>query len=135
MKAGMLEKKLKLESETAVLIRERVASTNMCLYCMDANRWSAMKKAGVDAGKLDALTDYQTSPPFSDSERTALAFATELTEDRHVSPDTFAELARHSLQHQQHRPEHRVRRDVRDQRGGLSEGWRLSQHDGTHRVI
>jgi len=95
MKAGMLEKKLKLASETAVLIRERVASANMCLYCMDANRWSAINKAGVDAAKLDALTDYQTSPLFSDSERAALAFATELTEDRHVSPDTFAELARH----------------------------------------
>jgi alkylhydroperoxidase family enzyme len=95
MKAGALEKKLKLASDTAVLIRERVASTNMCLYCMDANRWSAINKAGVDADKLDALTDYRTSPQFSDSERAALAFATELTEDRHVSPDTFAELARH----------------------------------------
>jgi len=45
-----------------VLIRERVASANMCLYCTDANRWSAINKAGVDAAKLDALTDYQTSP-------------------------------------------------------------------------
>jgi alkylhydroperoxidase family enzyme len=93
MKAGALEKKLKLASDTAVLIRERVANTNMCVYCMD-DRWSAINKAGVDAAKLDALTDYRTSPLFSDSERAALAFATELTEDRHVSPDTFAELAR-----------------------------------------
>jgi alkylhydroperoxidase family enzyme len=95
MKAGMLEKKLELASETAVLIRERVAATNMCLYCMDANRWSAINKAGVDAAKLDALAEYRTSPLFSDSERAALAFATELTEDRHVSPDTFGELARY----------------------------------------
>ena len=49
----------------------------------------------MDAAKLDALGDYQTSPLFSDAERAALAYATELTEDRHVSPDTFAELARH----------------------------------------
>jgi alkylhydroperoxidase family enzyme len=95
MKAGMLEKKLKLGSDIAVLIRERVASVNTCLYCMDANRWSAINKAGVDAAKLDALVDYRTSPLFSDSERAALAFATELTEDRHVDEDTFAELARH----------------------------------------
>jgi alkylhydroperoxidase family enzyme len=95
MKAGALEKKLELASETAVLIRERVASTNMCLYCMDANRWSAINKAGMDGAKLDALSDYRTSPLFSDAERAALAFATELTEERHVSPDTFAELARH----------------------------------------
>ena len=95
MKAGKLEKKLKLASDTAVLIRERVASSNMCLYCMDANRWSAINKAGVDAAKLDALAEFRDSPLFSDSERAALAFATELTEDKHVSPDTFAELARH----------------------------------------
>ncbi len=67
----------------------------MCLYCMDANRWSAINKAGVDAAKLDALTEYRTNPLFSDPERAALAFVTELTEDKHVSPDTFAELARH----------------------------------------
>lgn len=95
MKNGMLEKKLELASETALLIREQVASANMCAYCMDANRWSAINKASVDAAKLDALTDYSTSPLFSDAERAALAFATELTEEKYVSPDTFAELARH----------------------------------------
>ncbi len=95
MKAGKLEKKLKLAPQTAVLIRERVASANACGFCMDANRWSAINKAGVDAVKLAAVADYQTSPLFSAAERAALAFAAELTEDRHVSPDTFAELARH----------------------------------------
>lgn len=95
MKAGMLDKKLELAPETAVLVRERVAATNMCLFCMDANRWSAINKAGIDAAKLDALAEYRTSPLFNDSERAALTFATELTEDRHVSTDTFAELARH----------------------------------------
>jgi alkylhydroperoxidase family enzyme len=95
MKAGMLDRKLELAPDTAVLIRERVASTNLCLFCMDANRWSAINKAGVDPAKLDALSDYQTSPLFSDSERAALAFASELTEERHVNPDTFAELSRH----------------------------------------
>jgi alkylhydroperoxidase family enzyme len=95
MKNGMLERKLRLASETAVLIREQVASTNACGYCMDANRWSAINKSGLDAAKLDALVDYETSPAFSDAERAALVFASELTEDRHVNPDTFAELARH----------------------------------------
>jgi alkylhydroperoxidase family enzyme len=47
---------------------------------LDHDRWSAINKAGGDAAKLDALTDYRTSPLFSDSERAALAFATELTE-------------------------------------------------------
>ena len=95
MKPGMLDRKLELASATAVLIRQRVASLNVCLFCMDASRWAAINKAGVDAAKLDALGEFRTSTLFSDSERAALAFATELTEDRHVSRDTFAELTRH----------------------------------------
>lgn len=94
MRVGMLDRKLQLSSETAVLIRQRVASVNGCLFCMDASRWAATNKMGVDPAKLDALGDFRTSPLFCESERAALAFATELTEDRHVSPDTFAELAR-----------------------------------------
>jgi alkylhydroperoxidase family enzyme len=95
MKAGKLEKKLKLAPETAVLIRERVASTNACGFCIDANRWSAINKSGVDAAKLDAVGEYENSPLFNDSERAALVFATQLTADRHVDSDTFGELARH----------------------------------------
>ena len=90
MKAGMLEKKLKLASETAVLIRERVASANMCLYCTDANRWSAINKAGVDAAKLDALTDYQTSP------------CSAIPSAQHA--------ARAAARHARPRPDHRPRR-------------------------
>ena len=95
MKVGTLDRKLSLPTETVVLVRERVASLNMCLFCMDAGRWAAINKAGVDAAKIDALADFPTSSFFGDSERAALAFATELTEDRRVSRNTFAELARH----------------------------------------
>ena len=42
--------------------------------------------------KLDAVNEYQTSPLFSDKERAALDFATELTEHKHVSSDTFETL-------------------------------------------
>jgi alkylhydroperoxidase family enzyme len=94
-KPGMLDRKLALAPETAVLIRQRVASLNMCLFCLDAGRWAALHKAGVEAAKLDALGDFRRSPLFSEAERAALAFATELTEDRHVGGDTFAEVARH----------------------------------------
>ena len=40
-KVSKLDKKLKLPQETAVLIREQVASVNTCLWCMDAARWFA----------------------------------------------------------------------------------------------
>jgi alkylhydroperoxidase family enzyme len=95
LKNAMLERKLELPTETIALIREQVASTNGCGYCMDANRWQAINKAGIDAGKLDALGDYRTSPLFSESERAALEFAGELTEDRHVTQETFRQLAPH----------------------------------------
>jgi alkylhydroperoxidase family enzyme len=94
-KVTKLDKKLELSSDTAMLIRERVASANMCTWCMDATRWFAATKASQNLPKFDALHQYQTSPVFSKQERAALAFATELTEHKHVSPETFAELSRH----------------------------------------
>jgi alkylhydroperoxidase family enzyme len=94
-KVSRLDKKLRLPSQTAVLIRERVASINSCLFCMDAARWSAMKESMDNAARFDALPEYRTSPLFSDAERAALDYATELTSDRNVNPDTFAQLARY----------------------------------------
>lgn len=44
-KVSRLDKKLQLSSQTAVLARERVASINACLYCMDASRWYAIKQS------------------------------------------------------------------------------------------
>jgi alkylhydroperoxidase family enzyme len=94
-KVSKLDKQLELSTDTAALVRERVASTNMCLYCMDANRWAATHESPENAAKFDALDDYLTSPLFSDAERAALDYATELTEDRHVTEETFTELSRH----------------------------------------
>lgn len=95
MKPGMLDRKLKLSAETAVLVRQLVASSNMCLFCMDANRWSAINRTRVDRTKLDALGEFRASALFSDRERVALAFAEELARDRLVKPETFSELAVH----------------------------------------
>jgi alkylhydroperoxidase family enzyme len=94
-KAYKLEKKLELSSDTARLVRERVDSLNGCGWCMDAGRWFATSKAPHLLPKLDALDEYRTSPLFDDKERVALEFATELTETKHVSPETFAHVRRH----------------------------------------
>lgn len=98
MKPGMLDRKLELSRETAVLVRQLVASINMCRFCMDANRWSAINRTRVDCAKLDALGEFRSSALFSDRERAALAFAEELTRDRQVKPETFSELAVHYSQ-------------------------------------
>lgn len=94
-KVSRLDKKLELSPDTAMLVRERVASTNMCLWCMDGQRWYAIHKASHNLAKLDALHEYRVSPQFDDKERAALDFATELTESKRVSAETFTELARH----------------------------------------
>jgi alkylhydroperoxidase family enzyme len=94
-KVYKLNKKLTLSPDTVALLRARVDSINTCTWCMDAGRWYAINKAPQNLPKLDALDEYQTSPLFSDEERAALDFATELTEHKHVNPDAFETLSRH----------------------------------------
>ena len=99
-KVSKLDTKLSVRADTAVLVRERVASTNMCTWCVDAQRWFVTKKTPHMLAKLDALHAYRTSPLFDDRERAALDFATELTEDKHVSEETFERLSRHCSERQ-----------------------------------
>jgi alkylhydroperoxidase family enzyme len=94
-KVYKLNNKLTLSPDMAALVRARVDNINVCTWCMDAGRWYAINKAPHNVPKLDAVNEYQTSPLFSDRERAALAFATELTEHKHVSPGTFETLASH----------------------------------------
>ena len=93
-KIGQLDKKLLLPRETVFLIREQVARTNVCLFCMDIGRSFAIK-ASMNEAKFDALDEYKTSPLFTDTERAALDYVTELTKDKRVNPNTFARLSRH----------------------------------------
>jgi alkylhydroperoxidase family enzyme len=99
-KISRLDKKLELPEETAVLIREQVASINMCLFCMDATRWYATRKSPEAGARLDALADYGTSPLFSDAERAALDYASELTRQKEVAPATFERLKDHYSERQ-----------------------------------
>lgn len=92
-KVSRLDSKLRLPARTAVAIREQVATINTCLFCMDATRWYATRKSAQEAARLDALPQYRTSPLFTEAERAALDYATELTSDKKVAPGTFARLA------------------------------------------
>jgi alkylhydroperoxidase family enzyme len=91
-KIGKLDKKLELPRETVFLIREQVARINVCLFCVDIGR-SFTIKASMNEAKFDALEHYATCPLFSDAERAALDYVTELTRDKKVDPNTFARLA------------------------------------------
>jgi alkylhydroperoxidase family enzyme len=93
-KVGQLDRKLRLPATTAAIVREQVATINKCLFCMDAARYYAMKRFG-DVARFDALAEYRTSALFSEAERAALDYATELTRDKKVTSETFARLQRH----------------------------------------
>ena len=93
-KVSKLDRKLLLSPEMVMLIREKVAGINVCLFCIDIAR-SFTIKASMNQAKFDALEQYRTSPLFTDAERAALDYATELTKRKEVSPNTFARLSSH----------------------------------------
>lgn len=92
-KISALDKKLLLPPETAMLIREQVAHTNVCLFCIDIGRYFTIK-ASMNQAKFDALGQYRTSPLFTEGERAALDYVTELTRAKSVDPQTFSRLKR-----------------------------------------
>ena len=92
-KIAQLDNKLQLPRETIFLIREQVARLNICVFCVDIGRFFATESS-MNIDKLDALDRYRGSPLFSDAERAALDYVTELTRDKKVQPSTFAGLAR-----------------------------------------
>ena len=98
-KIGKLDKKLVLPPETVMLIREQVARINVCLFCMDIGR-SFTIKASMNQAKFDALEEYRTSSLFSDAERAALDYVTELTREKKVNPETFARMSRYYSERQ-----------------------------------
>jgi alkylhydroperoxidase family enzyme len=91
-KVARLDRKLRLPRQTAVAIRERVATLNGCLFCQDAARYYELRRDPTSAARLDELDSYRTSALFSKAERAALDYATELAGRHHVEPETFARL-------------------------------------------
>ena len=91
---SMLDQNLELPRETAMLIRQQVARLNVCLFCIDSNR-AATIWASMDQAKFDALDQYDTSPLFTEAERTALDYATTLTKEKKADPRAFPKLLKH----------------------------------------
>lgn len=91
-KIGKLDKKLLLPPETVMLVREQVARTNICLFCIDIGR-SLTIKASMNQAKFDALDQYPTNPLFTEAERAALDYVTELTKEKKVDPNAFSRMA------------------------------------------
>ena len=90
-KIGKLDKKLTLLAEMVLLLREHVARLNVCLFCMDIGRAFTIQ-AEMNQAKFDALDEYRTNRLFTEAERAALDYVTELTKEKKVSPETFTRL-------------------------------------------
>jgi alkylhydroperoxidase family enzyme len=91
-KVSRLDKRLSLERELILIVREQVARINICLFCMDIGRAFVVKSSMTEA-KFDALGEYRTSSLFTVAERAALDYVTELAQNKEVNPRTFARLA------------------------------------------
>src|SRR6516165_9595385 len=98
-KVSKLDKKLVLPPEMIMLIREQVARINICLFCIDIGRAFTIE-ASMNQAKFDALEQYSTSPLFTDAERAALDYVTELTKEKKVNPDTFSRMSRYYSERQ-----------------------------------
>jgi alkylhydroperoxidase family enzyme len=99
-KIGNLDKKLEISADLVLLLRESVAMTNGCLFCMDTSRAAVVEKSLDNEARFDALESYGSSPLFTVRERVALDYVTELTANRAVAPETFVELRRHFSERQ-----------------------------------
>ncbi|HZH96232.1 MAG TPA: carboxymuconolactone decarboxylase family protein [Flavisolibacter sp.] len=91
-KISALDKKLILPREMQMMIRILTGNINVCLFCVDIVRWFAAKES-VSEEKLAALSDYSNSSLFSEAERAAFDYVTELTMDKNVSTPTFKKMS------------------------------------------
>lgn len=77
------------------LIAHVASRAHGCQYCM-AHTAGAALRLGVDAAKLDAIWEYQTSPFYTPAERIALDFALAAgTVPNEVDDDLFDRMRQH----------------------------------------
>jgi len=93
-KIDQLDKKLELPPETVMLVRQKVAEINVCLFCIDIGR-SKTIASSMNQAKFDTLADYRTSNAFSEKEKVLLDFVTMLARDRKMEKELFDRLAQH----------------------------------------
>jgi alkylhydroperoxidase family enzyme len=93
-KISQLDNKLQLPAETVMLVRQKVAEVNVCLFCIDIGRAKTIA-GSMNQTKFDELAEYQTSSRFSEKEKALLDFVTRLARDRRMEKELFDKLAKH----------------------------------------
>jgi alkylhydroperoxidase family enzyme len=87
-------KGIRLEPGLKFMVATLASQINGCGFCVDIAQAMAIRER-LGMGKFNALSEYRTSPLFSDRERAALAYVEEATRHKRVSDATFEKLRRH----------------------------------------
>jgi len=85
-----------LPNDLVELIRTRASQINGCAFCIQMHTQSALK-TGETSERLFALSAWEESSMFKDSERSALALTEEVTliSEHGVSDKVYSELQNH----------------------------------------
>lgn len=75
-----LHENSRLPVELRFLVRYRVSTLNLCLYC-SAHQVHFLTKFGISREKITGIAEYETHPAFDERERAALAMAEAMTLD------------------------------------------------------
>ena len=88
-KIQSLEKQLAIPQDLVLLIKIYVAQLNSCSFCIDFGKSLAIGKFERQE-RFFRVSEFETSGIFSQKEKLALRFATELTLQKKVSSQTYA---------------------------------------------
>ncbi|EIV2082943.1 TPA: carboxymuconolactone decarboxylase family protein [Klebsiella aerogenes] len=96
VQASIALEKSELGSTMVELVYLRVSQINGCAFCLEMHS-KALRKAGVDQSKLDALAGWRVSAHFSAAERAALAWAESVTDiaASHAEDEVYLPLLEH----------------------------------------
>ena len=87
-------KRIQLEPELHLMVVMLASQINGCGFCIDLAQAMVVREH-LGMAKFNALSEYKTTPLFSDRERAALTYVEEITRHRRVSDATFENLRKH----------------------------------------
>ena len=94
-KLEKLEQKYELPKYLAVLVRTHVAQLNTCKFCIDIAKYEVINHYPDQKDKFFNVASYKSSLLFTPREKAALLYAEELTLNKKISDETFAEAQNH----------------------------------------
>lgn len=88
---ALAESGLTIGHDLRFLVEVRVSSLNRCTFCEDLHRKTA-QLSKASRRKLAELEDFETSDAFSERERVALRYVSEIARHNHVQDATFERM-------------------------------------------